>query len=126
MSKIGFSLIELILVIVLMGVVSFLSVSLPSATKNLKSLENLTQYKNIEINLSNFCENFTIYQYDGNFKDSEKINYIRKNGIGETFILECNSKFYIFKPFKIEKVSSFEDGKDKFLNNLYSPDKGML
>ena len=42
-----------------------------------------------------------------------------KNGIGESFILKANGKYYVFKPFIIEKTNSLEKAKDLFLLSQY-------
>jgi len=108
MSKIknSFTLIELLIVIILMGLFYFLSVSL-IAYKKSSNIKNLYAdlYPNGKIDISKFdCE---IYDYyDGKLRKEEKKFYFVKNGIGDSFILDCNNKVYLFRPFDIKEYNS--------------------
>ena len=124
MSKLSFSLIELILVVVLMGVISFLAVSLPKYHSD-NSLENIREklYPNGEVILS--CLDGEIFYIFDNFEPHQidKIKYSVHKGVGDSFILYCNNNYYVFKPFKITKVSNFNKAKQLFLNKEYLDEK---
>jgi hypothetical protein len=45
--------------------------------------------------------------------------YERKRGIGDSFILRCDEKFYVFKPFDIKRVSGFVEAKREFLDKRF-------
>jgi prepilin-type N-terminal cleavage/methylation domain-containing protein len=174
MSKLAFTLIELIVVIIIIGLVSFLVIKLPSFSSSQINIENLREYlypngtfylfddgkevvlingrwknkngefkkiKNKEdleevINKSKIDIPFLapeIYVYDGEFKKKDfgylfdkKIifKYSVKNGISDSFILKNADTFYVFKPFYIKKVNSFEEAKEKFLLNEFQPKEG--
>ena len=145
MSKLAFTLIELIVVVVLIGIFIFLVI--PREVKYVKILspsdfydflypngkmivfkdgtnlvifpdKNLT---NVNINL-NFSEVY-VYEngmfkrkYFDNVDDKEVVfEYSVKRGIGDSFILSGNDKFFVFKPFWIYTLDSFEEAKDKYL-----------
>ena len=153
MSKVAFTLIELILVVILMGLISFLVIRLPSFVNKRKvTILTLRDYlypngefylfengneiaikdKNSTLNI-NF-EAPKIYVYNGNyFKQktfldlgSKKVifKYMVKNGIGDSFILQNGDKFYVFKPFLIKEFNSFSAAKDFFLLRKYEPKIG--
>jgi prepilin-type N-terminal cleavage/methylation domain-containing protein len=175
MSKLAFTLIELIVVIIIIGLVSFLVIKLPSFSSPKINVENLRDYlypngtfylfddgkeiilinekwkneygklidiKNQEdlekitdknkINVSFFAPE--VYIYDGeSFKQKDfgyffnkKIifKYSVENGIGDSFILKNGNDFYVFKPFYIKKVASFERAKEEFLLNKFIPKEG--
>jgi hypothetical protein len=115
MQKVAFSLIELIIVVVLMGVISFLAIGTFSYKQH-TSLEDLTQFRDIEVNLSNFCEQFVVYSY----KKIEKSTYIRKNGIGESFILDCDGEIFLFKPFSIKKYNTLQEARSRLYGGFNS------
>ncbi|ACM92088.1 hypothetical protein NAMH_0015 [Nautilia profundicola AmH] len=93
-------------------------------------------YKNGDI-ISNkkirfYCKTPVVYQFlnDNFFKKKFDENIIFEykvvNGIGESFILQCNKMFYVFKPFYIKKFSSFESAKEDFTNVRYKPSNGIM
>ena len=90
MSKLAFSLIELILVIVLMGIISFLTIKLPSYSNNKPKITQLRDFLAPDGNTTLKCIK---YIYNGNFIKSQDSNYHIKNGIGDSFILKCNDKY---------------------------------
>ena len=147
MRKLGFSLIELIIVILIIGIVSFLAIRLPSfyfssdITNLLQTLSpsgEITVYKNgsvISSKKATFkCKNPEVYEFiDGKFekkifeKENEKtpvFKYKVTNGIGESFILKCQNGWYVFKPFSIKKANNLQEAEDVFLNKKYFPKIG--
>jgi prepilin-type N-terminal cleavage/methylation domain-containing protein len=151
MSKLAFTLIELIIVILIIGIVSFLVVRLPSFATSAVKIEELREYlypngefylledgeeivkdKNLTLNIKFFAPE--IYKYDG--KEFKKVDfgylkdkriifkYKVKNGIGDSFILKNGDTYYVFKPFYIKKVDSFERAKEDFLLIRYMPKEG--
>jgi len=142
MRKLGFTLIELLVVIVLIGVISFLVIKLPSMSKN-GSLTDLreallpdgsvTVFKNgavegkVKINLP--CDNPVTYVFkNGEFEKKEYnesvvFKYSVKNGIGESFILECGG-FYVFKPLFVKKAETMKKAQELFTNKDYKPSYG--
>ncbi len=153
MSKLAFTLIELILVVILIGLISFLVIRLPSFSSS-KEITILTlrkflypngkfylfsdgneiaiKDKNISLNLK--FETPLVYVYNGNYfqkknfgyLDNKKIvfKYSVKRGIGDSFILQNGDKFYVFKPFLIKEFNSFDEAKDFFLLRKYQPRLG--
>ena len=153
MSKLAFSLIELILVIILIGIVSFLTIKLPSFSSSKKvTILNLRDllYPNGEFYLFNDGSGLLIkdknqtlnlkfslpevFVYNGEFFEKKEFGYLKnrkivfkytvKNGIGDSFILKNNNEFYVFKPFFIKKFFSFEEAKNFFLLKNYQPKEG--
>ena len=56
---------------------------------------------------------------DDNFEKEvkgEEVVYFMKNGIGDALILECDDRFYLFKPFYIKRVQSLEESETLFLD----------
>jgi len=87
---------------------------------------------NIDINI-NFPEVFIYKNGDFEKKEYNMLNdkqivfkYSVKRGIGESFILAANSKFYIFKPFEITQKTTLQQAKDKFLNISYLYKEGEI
>jgi len=147
MSKLAFTLIELIIVILIIGIVSSLVIKLPSLTSSTVKIEDLREYlypngefylfndgeevvkdKNVTLNIKFFAPE--VYKYNGEFKRSDfgylndkKIvfKYSVKNGIGDSFILKNEDVYYVFKPFYIKKFNNFEEAKEAFLLNKYIP-----
>jgi prepilin-type N-terminal cleavage/methylation domain-containing protein len=175
MSKLAFTLIELIVVIIIIGIVSFLVIKLPSFSSPKITIENLREilYPNGEFylfkngkeiilvdgklktkdgKLKNLSDkedleeaikksklniNFIapiVFKYDGEefkkedfgylFDEKVIFKYSVKNGIGDSFILKNDNNYYVFKPFYIKKVNSFDKAKEEFLLNKYAPKVG--
>ena len=154
MSKLAFTLIELILVVILIGFISFLVIRLPSfvSSKEVSILTlrkflypNGTFYlfndgseiaikdKNISLNIP--FETPEVYVFNGNFFEKKEFDeylgdkkivfkYRVKRGIGDSFILHSGDKFYVFKPFLIKSFDNFSDAKDFFLLRDYQPKLG--
>ena len=152
MSKLAFSLIELILVVVLIGIISFLTVKLPSfSSKNITvsdlrdvlypsgefylfsdGTELLAKDKNQTLNLKFSLPE--VFVYNGEFFEKKEFGYLKnrkivfkytvKNGIGDSFILKNGDEFYVFKPFFIKKLNSFEEAKNFFLLKNFQPKPG--
>ena len=151
MSKLkAFTLIELLIVVVLISVVTFLVITFQKPVSFSKiTIEHLREYlypngefylfddgsnlailkdKNItNININLNAPEVLIYK-NGYFekKEFEDLNdkqvvfsYKVQNGIGESFILKANDKYYVFKPFIIKKTNSFEKAKNLFLLNMF-------
>ena len=153
MSKLAFTLIELILVVILIGLISFLVIRLPSFSFS-KEVTILTlrkflypngkfylfndgseiaiKDKNISLNIPFYSPQ--VYVYNGRFFEKKDFNYLGdkkivfeysvKRGIGDSFILQNGDKFYVFKPFLIKEFSSFDGAKDFFLLRKYQPRLG--
>jgi len=147
MRKLGFTLIELIIVVLIIGVVSYLAVKLPSfyfssdtggILDALKPNGEITVYKNGDVvsdkKVVFKCEKPEVFVFEnGNFekktyeKENEKqpvFKYRVENGIGESLILHCSGKWYVFKPFSVKGFDSFEEASSVFLNKEYFPKMG--
>jgi len=153
MSKLAFTLIELILVVILIGIISFLVIRLPSfVSKQEVSILTLRKFlypngrfylfengeelavkdKNSTLNIP--FETPVVYVYNGKFFTKKYFGYLNnkkivfeyrvKNGIGDSFILQNGNKFYVFKPFLIKEFSDFDDAKNFFLLERYQPKIG--
>lgn len=142
MRKLGFSLIELILVIVLIGVISFLVIGFPKIFPSSFNLYealypegNITVYKNRIVSSKKVkfnCKDINVYVYaGGNFEKKVYPNkilfeYFVKNGIGESLILKCDKKFYVFKPFGMSETESLKKAEEIFTNKKYKPKIGSF
>ena len=143
----AFTLIELLIVIFIIGVVSFLVLKLPSFSNpqiKIENLKNLTypnkifylfdDGNNLLIGDKNKSLNIvitapTVYIYkDDKFikKEFKRINnknvifkYYENNGLGNSFILVCDEGVYLFKPLNIKKVSSLNEAKKEYLLSNY-------
>ena len=152
MSKVAFTLIELILVVILISLISFLTIRLPSfsssksiSIKNLREVlypngtfylfndgSEMVKDKNITLNLK--FELPEVYVYNGNFFEKKEFGFLKNkkiifkysvnNGIGDSFILKNGETYYVFKPFGIKKFNSFEMAKKFFLLKAYQPKIG--
>ncbi len=144
----AFTLFELIIVVIIIGIVSFLVLKLPVfSNEKIKKIENLRDIlypngqviitdkkiissKKIDIKITNpkifiFKDNMLIQKNLGEVNNSKILfKYQVKNGIGDSFILKCDEGIYIFKPFYIKKVLSLNEAKNKFLNIKYQPKYG--
>jgi len=144
MSRLGFSLIELVLVIFLIGLVSFFVIKLPEVNKkyafsDLRELlyPNGDFYifedgSNLVIKDKNYSIPFSfskiiVYDFDFNKKSFKNFNgkkvvfhYKVRNGIGESFVV-FDKKYYVFKPFWVLEFSSKEGIKEYFetLRDVY-------
>jgi len=141
MRKLAFSLIELLIVVLLIGFVSFMVVKLPSfkSTFKIEDLKDalspdgyITVYKNSYVKSSVKvpfnCREVKRYDFANGMFNSENdgnitFSYRVKNSVGESFILECDGKWYVFKPFFIKRAKSFEDAKEMFLNEKYKDER---
>jgi prepilin-type N-terminal cleavage/methylation domain-containing protein len=151
MSKLkAFTLIELLIVLVLISVATFLVITFQKPTtlstitpENLREFlypsgefylfddgSNLAVLKdknitNVNINLNTpevliYKNGYVEKKEFEDLNDKQVVfNYKVKNGIGESFILKANDKYYVFKPFIIEKTNSLEKAKDLFLLSQY-------
>jgi prepilin-type N-terminal cleavage/methylation domain-containing protein len=168
MSKLAFTLIELIIVIIIIGLVSFLVIKLPSFSSPKSTIEDLRELlypngmfylfndgkeiilkngkfqkikneedlekvvKNSKININFDIPEVYIYNGEefkrkdfGYFFDKKIIfKYSVQNGIGDSFILKNGEYCYIFKPFYIKKVNTFEKAKNEFLLIKFAPKTG--
>ena len=143
----AFTLIELLIVIFIMMLASFLVISMPSFKNKKYSIEDLktltypngTFYlfndgsnllikdKNSTLNISiNLPE---VLQYkDGYFEKREFKNfhnkkvifkYSQKNGLGDFFILKCDEGIFVFKPLYIKKFKNLNKAEDFYLLKKY-------
>jgi len=147
----GFSLIELLIVVVLIATVSVLVISFKNPPSVLTPLD-LREYlypegkiyifedgsfivknKNIK-NINLKLENPEVFEYkNGNLEkkyfndfNNKKVvfKFEVKNGINESFILKTDKAYYVFKPFEIKQVNSLEEAKNYFLLTNYKYHKG--
>jgi prepilin-type N-terminal cleavage/methylation domain-containing protein len=145
MRKLGFTLVELLIVIILMGLVSFLVIRLPSAVsakpKSITDLRNIlypegkiTVYSDgkiqgdKKINFDCTAPEVLIFE-NGEFKKkmfNKNIifEYKVKNGIGDSFILKCEKGYYVFKPFNIKKTDTLNEAEELFTNSKYKLKEG--
>jgi len=150
MRKVGFTLIELIVVVILIGVISFLVIKLPSTSTplltpmDLKNFKNLTLWvfedgsnitdKNKTLNFHLITPVVYIYKKDGwekkKFDDylGKKVvfKYEIKNGIQKPFILECDSGVYVFKPLFIYRTNSLNKSERIYFNKNYAFKEGEV
>lgn len=133
--KRAFTLIELILVIFLISLVSFLVIKLPSYSKTytFKDIRALLYpggelyidknsvyiIKNGKKKKINF--RYSEFQtYDNNFNPLKFKNHLfvykMKNGVGDSLIIK-EKKVYFFKPLWVREFSSLKDAKD-YMNSL--------
>ena len=153
MSKLAFTLIELILVVILIGLISFLVIRIPSFVSSKEvTILTLRNYlypdgtfylfnngdeiavkdKNSTLHLS--FETPVVYSYNGNFFEKKEFDdlgdkkvifkYGVKNGVGDSFILQNGDKFYVFKPFEIREFNDFDGAKEFFMLRNYQPKIG--
>jgi hypothetical protein len=154
MRRVAFSLIELIIVIILIGIISLLVIKIPSSFLKQLEIEDLRDFlypngilyfldnkeiivqgeKKGKISLS--IDNPIVYIYDGQEFRAKDFSYLKnkkiifkyevKNGIGDSFILKNGNNYYVFKPFYIKKVSSFSKAKKEFLLTDFEPRVGSF
>jgi len=155
MSKLkAFTLIELLVVTLLIAIVTFLIIKLPSFLNPKIEIQDLRDFlypdgkifilEDNEIvvtkndrNLTNFdltITNPVVYKYTE--QDFEKVRfdplndkkvlfrYSVTNSLGDYFILQCDEGFFVFKPLYIKKAKDFEEAKKIFLLSEYQPREG--
>jgi len=150
--KFSFTLIELIVVVILMGVVYFIVLS--NYSKQHLPFIKITQLYNtlpknckfIVFQDSNNIELIHNKKYNFHIKDPhlfkivnnelENIKlpyyknkqiifeYIKHNNIQNSYILKSNEGVFLFTPFKIIKTDSLENAKELFLNEKFLPSDG--
>ncbi len=135
MSRVGFSLLELIIVVFLIGVFSFISIKLPSAFSQKsfgdlrelvypegefyifedKSVLLIKNSKKIPVKFS--FSDFKVYDLNLQEKKFPKYNgkkvifyYSMKNGIGDVLIVK-EKNIYLFKPLFVLKYKNMESLK---------------
>ena len=108
----AFTLVEILLSILLIGILYFLSIKLTYKNEILIKDYYKYLYPNGEMPLPK-CKVYNYY--DDKLKEINKKNYVVKNGIGESFILECN-KAYLFLPFEIREFNTTNEILDYFEN----------
>ena len=152
MSKLAFTLIELIIVVLIISILSFLVIKLPTVVTRKPKIEYLRNYlypngvfylldngeeivtkeQNTTLNINFITPQ--VYRYNGKefkrvefgYLNNRKIifKYKVKDGIGDSFILKNGETYYVFKPFFIKKYNTFEKAKNSFLLINYLPKKG--
>ncbi len=139
MSRVGFSLIEILIIVFIMGIlyslVSFSKIYIKPVY--LEDFKNAF-YPNGEVMLKDgklkvepkkkvVLGDVKQYFYDlktQNFYEGKGFYYIQKNGLQNSFIA-CDMEFcYVFLPFEIVKVRGFSRAKEIFLNREYLPKEG--
>jgi hypothetical protein len=130
-SRVGFSLIELLLVIFLISFISFLVIKLPSYNRvyTFKDLREIVYPngtliigKNIYLikNSKKIKLNFLHKEFEVFNKDFQKLNlpviYKMKNGIGD-FIIIKEKKVYMYKPLFLKTFNSLNEAKN-YLESL--------
>ncbi len=103
MRKLGFSLVELLVVIVIISIVTFLSVRF-----------FYTQKK---------CENIYVYK-NNRFVLDKNYTFQTKNGFYNSAIIKCNGRIFVIKPLFKKEVSTLKEAKEIFYNTSYAPKKG--
>jgi hypothetical protein len=140
-SRVGFTLLELIIVVFLIALISFLVIKLPSFNKSY-SYEDIRKLlypsgviyvfednkaviiKKKKKKTINFkTQNAEVYNIDFErikfkpFEDNKVVfKYVLKNGIGEVYIVKTSKKTYLFKPLWIKKFSSLNAIKNYLLS----------
>jgi len=143
MQKIAFTLIELIIVVIIIGISSYLVVSnVKTATNPIitpekfreafypdKTLYMFRDSFNTKLNIS--LTNPIVYDKDLNqinfkrYKDKDVLfKYSIHNGIQNSYILECNEGIFVFKPLKTIKVNSLQKAQDILTMKEYMPKEG--
>jgi hypothetical protein len=117
--KKSFTLIEILIVIILLSLFYYLSVKYISYKKPLKIKDlYINLYPDGKVDISNFgCKAYDYY--DGKLREIKKKYYNVKNGIGDSFILECSDKVYFFRPFDIKEYNNTDEiinSMEKYLN----------
>jgi len=139
----SFTLIELIIVIIIFGVASYLVTSSIKSTQTVITPEQFRDFKNKTIYL--FRDGFSIKHvkikltnpivYDKDLKeikfdrynDKEVIfKYVVHNGIQNSYILESNEGIYVFKPLQTIKVNSLKEAQKILTYSDYSPKEGSF
>jgi len=148
--KKAFTLVELVIVVVLMGLVTFLVIKLPTLYSPPLTPDKLRDYLhpngtfymfedgstlavfpdknisgvNISLNLPEVYEyiNGSFEKKDFGYLNDKKIvfKYSEKNGIGDFFILTSEGGVYVFKPLFIFKARDFDSAKDMFLSRKFN------
>ena len=140
----AFTLIELIIVIILFGVSSYLVLSnvkkvttpILTSDKIIENYKDITIYmlrdkiistKKISLKLTNpiiYDKNLKEIEFK-RYEDKDVIfKYILKNGIQNSYILECNEGIFVFKPFETIKVSSLDEAQEILTYQEYAPQEG--
>jgi len=147
----AFTLIELLVVVFIIGIVSFVSISIPSFSNKKYSIEELKSLTypngtfylfndgsnllikdknstlNISINLPEVLEYKDGYFEKKEFKDfhNKKVvfRYSQKNGLEDFFILKCDKGVFVFKPLYIKKFENLDEATAfYFLKNYQKVD----
>lgn len=148
--KRAFTLVELVIVIVLMGFVTFMVIKLPALYSPPLTADKLRDYLhpngtfymfedgstlavfpdknisgvNIRLNLPEVYEykKGTFEKKDFGYLNDKKIvfKYSEKNGIGDFFILKSEEGVYVFKPLFIFTARDFDSAKELFLSRKFS------
>ena len=142
----AFTLIELIIVIIIFGVASYLvTSSIHSSTKESitpdkfrEVFKNTTIYmfrdnflilnnKNVKIKLTNpivYDKDLKEIEFQ-RYKDKKVIfKYVIHNGIQNSYILECNEGIFVFKPLETIKVDSLQKAQEILTYKDYLPEDG--
>jgi len=148
----AFSLVELLVVVILIGVMTFTLVRLPSWQKSALQVEDLYDLlypqgeiivfeDSIELHSERDVKGVTlalshpeVFRFvEGRF---ERVDFAEKNGrkilfryrvhrgLGDYFILVSDQGFYVFKPLGIYKTDAWEKAKELFLLAEYAPEAG--
>jgi len=151
MSKVAFSLIELIIVVILIGLVSFLVIRLPKFNSPFLTPYDLRNYfhpngklwvfedgsnitdKNKSINFKLTLP--VVYVYENGWKIKHFKPYLNKKvvffykikrGIQNSFILKSEEGIFVFKPLFIYKANSIQEAKEIYFNKKYPFEKGKV
>ena len=114
----SFTLVELLVVIFIISLVYMVSIKffVPKQVE-IKDLY-LNLYPNGSFNLNKFnCKRFNYY--DNELQKEDNPIYRVKNGIGDSFLLVCNRKIYLFRPFDIKVFKNKQNALEsmsKYLN----------
>jgi len=143
----AFTLIELLIVVFIIGIVSFLVISIPSFNNKKYSILDLKQLtypngtfylfedgsnllvkdKNKSINISinlpevlEYKDGYFVKKEFKKFKGKKVIfKYSQKSGLGDFFILKCDEGVFVFKPLYIKKFSNLQKAEDFYILKNY-------
>jgi len=148
MSKIkGFTLIELIIVVIIFSIVSYLVITtLKTTTNKIVTPDKFREFfspditfyllrdkiisdKKINIKLLNpvvYDKNLEQIEFKRYGDKNVLFKYELKNGIQNSYILECNSGIFVFKPLQTIKVKSLEEAKQILTMKNFIPESGSF
>ncbi len=149
----SFTLIELLIVVILIGIVSFLVVRVPAIMQPPLQIEELRDYLSPDGKLIVFEDGEAVVLKNREKRETDLLishpvvykfvenrfeevhfepignrrvlfSYTVRHGLGDYFILGCDEGYFVFKPLIIQKKRTFEEAKRLFLFSDYQPFPG--